>query len=67
VHEVIQIEETGHVSGITSAMAEPGQAPEVTFAVEVGGGPTMVMEVEVKVVTCPPMECRLGDASVEHP
>jgi hypothetical protein len=67
VHEVIQSEETGQVSEITPSVAEPGQAHEVTFAAEVGGGHIVVMEVEVELVTCPPMKCRLGDTSAEHP
>jgi hypothetical protein len=69
VHEVIHAEETGQVLGITPAAVEPGQMPEVTCADEVGGDPTMVMEMEVEVelVTCPPIECRLGGTSVEHP
>jgi hypothetical protein len=55
------------VLGITPAMVEPGQAPEVTFAAEVGGGPTMVIGVEVELVTCPLMNCKLGSTSAEHP
>jgi hypothetical protein len=39
----------------------------VTFAAEVGGDSTAVMEVEVELVTCQLMECRLGGTSVEHP
>jgi hypothetical protein len=67
VHKVIQDEEIGHVSKITPTAAEPGQAPEVTFAAEVGGDPTVVMEVEVELMTCLPMECTLGGTSAEHP
>jgi hypothetical protein len=32
---------------------------------EVDGGPTVVVEMEL--VTCQLMECRLGGTSVEHP
>jgi hypothetical protein len=55
------------VSERTPATAKLGQAPELTFATEVGGDPTMVMELEVELVTCRLMECRLGGTSVEHP
>jgi hypothetical protein len=65
VHKVIQAEEIEQVSEITHTAAEPGLAPEVTFAAEVRSDPTMVMEVEL--VTCQLMECRLGGTSVEHP
>jgi hypothetical protein len=37
----------------------------VTFAAEVGGDPTEV--VEVALSTCQQMECKLGDTSVAHP
>jgi hypothetical protein len=37
---------------ITPAATEPGQTPEVTFAAKVCGDPTVVMEVEVELVTC---------------
>jgi hypothetical protein len=53
VHEVIQAKKTG-------------QAPRVTSTtIEVGGGPTTVVEMELE--TCQLMECTLGDTSVEHP
>jgi hypothetical protein len=55
VHEVIQAEETGQMFGVTPADG----------AAEVGGDPTMV--VEVALVTCQLMECTLGGTSVEHP
>jgi hypothetical protein len=67
VHEVILAEVTGSVSGVTPAMTGFGQVPEVTFAAVVGGDPTIVMEVEVELLTCPSMECRLGGTLVEHP
>jgi hypothetical protein len=54
------------VSKITPAAIEPRQALEVTFPAEVGGDPTAVMEVEVGLVTCRLMECRLGSTSVQH-
>jgi hypothetical protein len=66
VHEVIQAEETRQVSGITPDAAGSGQSLEVAFAVDVGGDPTVVMEVEVEFVTGPPMKCTLGSTSVEH-
>jgi hypothetical protein len=52
MHEVIQTEETGHVSRITSTA-------------EVGGDPTVVMEVEVEVelMTYQLMGCTLGGTS----
>jgi hypothetical protein len=43
------------VSRITLATAESGQASEVTSVAEVGGDPTVV--VEVALLTCPLMEC----------
>jgi hypothetical protein len=55
VHEVIQAEATRQVSGVTPA----------TAAAEVGDDPTMV--VEVQLMTCQLMECKLGGTSVEHP
>jgi hypothetical protein len=65
---VIQAEETRQVLGVASATARPEQASEVTSAAtEVGGDPTVVMEVEVELVTCPLMECRLGGTLAEHP
>jgi hypothetical protein len=67
VHKAIQAKEIGQVSKITPAAIEPGQAPKVTFATEVGGDPTVVMEVELELMTCQMMECRLGGTSVEHP
>jgi hypothetical protein len=43
-----------------------GQAPRVTSTtIEVGGGPTAVVEMELE--TCQLMECTLGDTLVEHP
>jgi hypothetical protein len=39
----------------------------ITPAAEVGGDPTVAMEVEVELITCPPMECALGYTLVEHP
>jgi hypothetical protein len=62
---VIQAEETGQVLGVTPATTESGEAPVVTSAAEVGGNPTTVMEVAL--VTCQLMECRLGGTSVDHP
>jgi hypothetical protein len=50
---VIQAEETRQASGITPAAAAAG------------GDPTTV--VEVTLVTCQLMECRLGGTLVEHP
>jgi hypothetical protein len=67
VHEVIQAEQIGQVSGITHAVTKSRQSPEVTFTAKVGGDPTVVMEVEVELMTCPPMKCRLGGTSAEHP
>jgi hypothetical protein len=52
---VIQAEENGQVSGVTPVASDA----------EVGGDPTVVVEVEL--VTCQLMECRLGSTSVEHP
>jgi hypothetical protein len=60
---VIQAEEIGPVSGVTPVAAGSGQSLEVTFAAEVSGDPTVVMEL----VTCPLMECTLGGTSVKHP
>jgi hypothetical protein len=37
---------------IPPAAVEPGQPPGVTFATEVGSDPTVVMDVEVELVTC---------------
>jgi hypothetical protein len=65
VHEVIQAEETGPVTEITPTAAEPGQASEVAFAADAGRDPTRVMEVAL--MTCQQMECKLGDTSVEYP
>jgi hypothetical protein len=48
---VVQAEETGQVYEITYA------------ATEVGGAPTVVVEL----VTCHLLECRLGGTSGEHP
>jgi hypothetical protein len=62
---VIQAEETRQVLGVTPATTELGQASVVTSAAEVGGDPTTVMEVAL--VTCQLMECRLGGSSMEHP
>jgi hypothetical protein len=63
---VIQDEETGQVSGITPTAVESGQASEVTFAAtEVDGDATLVMEIAL--VTCQMMECKLGSTSTEHP
>jgi hypothetical protein len=67
VHEVIHAEEIGQVPGITPVAAGSRQSLEVTFAGEVGGDPTVVLEVEVELMTCPPMKCRLGGTSEEHP
>jgi hypothetical protein len=53
VHELIQAEETRQVSGVTPATAE------------VGNDPTAV--VDVQLMTCQPMECKLGGTLVEHP
>jgi hypothetical protein len=52
VHEVVQDEETGSVSGVTLAAVGFGQSLEVTPTAEVGGDPTVVMLVEVELVTC---------------
>jgi hypothetical protein len=51
---VIQAKETGQVSGVTSAAI-------------VGGDPTVATEVDVELMTCQLMECRLGGTSTEHP
>jgi hypothetical protein len=48
VLEVIQVEETGQVSGVTLVATESGQAFEVTSATEMGGDPIVVVEF----VTC---------------
>jgi hypothetical protein len=53
VHEVVQAGENGHAHGVTFAIAE------------VGDGPTTVVEVEI--MTCLQLECRLGGTSVEYP
>jgi hypothetical protein len=50
MHEVIQTEETGPVPRVTPTVAGSGQSLEVTFLAEVGGDPTMVMEVAL--MTC---------------
>jgi hypothetical protein len=50
---VVHVEETVQAHGVTFATAE------------VGGGPTAV--VEVALMTCELMECRLGSTSMEHP
>jgi hypothetical protein len=47
---VIQTEETGPVPRVTPTVAGSGQSLEVTFLAEVGGDPTMVMEVAL--MTC---------------
>jgi hypothetical protein len=52
------------VPGVTPAAVEFGQASVVTPAAEVGGDPIAVMEVAL--VTCQVMECRLGGTLVEH-
>jgi hypothetical protein len=49
---VVQAEETRQVSGVTPTVA-------------VGDDPTMVVEVEL--VTCQLLECKLGGTSVKHP
>jgi hypothetical protein len=51
---VIQAKETGQVSGVTSAAT-------------VGGDPTVATEVDVELMTCQLMECRLGGTLTEHP
>jgi hypothetical protein len=66
VHKVIQAEEIVHVLEITPTTAEPRQAPKVTFVAEVGGDRTVVMEVEVELVTCQLMECTLGGTLAER-
>jgi hypothetical protein len=53
VHDVIQTTKKGQVPRVTSVAAE------------VGGGPTVVVEVEI--LACQLMECRLGGTLVEHP
>jgi hypothetical protein len=55
MHKVIQVEEMGQVSGVTPVAA----------TVEVGDDPTIV--VEVQLMTCQLMECKLDSTSVEHP
>jgi hypothetical protein len=45
---VIQVEETGQVSGVTLVATESGRAFEVTSATEMGGDPIVVVEF----VTC---------------
>jgi hypothetical protein len=50
---------------VTYSSAKLGQVLEVTSAAEVGGVPTVVMEVAL--LTCQLMECTLGGTSVEHP
>jgi hypothetical protein len=67
VHEVIQAEEIGQVSGVTPAAIESGQASEVTSVAEVGVDPFVVMEVEMELTTFPLMECTLVGTSTEHP
>jgi hypothetical protein len=62
---VIQDEGTGQVPRVTPTVASSRQASEVTFATEVGGDPTGVMEVAL--VTCQLMECTLGGTLLEHP
>jgi hypothetical protein len=52
---VIQAEVTRQVSGVTP----------VAVAAEVGDDSTVV--VEVQLVTCQLMECKLDDTLVEHP
>jgi hypothetical protein len=39
---------------------------EVTSTAEVGGDPTAVMEVEMELVTCQLIQCRLGGTLMEH-
>jgi hypothetical protein len=51
------------VSGVTPAAAESGQGSMATSAAEVGGDPTVVMEL----MTDQLMGCRLGGTLVEHP
>jgi hypothetical protein len=65
VHEVIHPEEIRQVSEITPTAAEPGHASVVASTAEVGGDPTAMMEVEL--VTCQWMECRLSGTLAEHP
>jgi hypothetical protein len=55
----------GPVSGVTPTAAGSGQASEVTSDAEVGGDPTVVMEMAL--MTCQLMECKLSGTSVEHP
>jgi hypothetical protein len=65
VHGVIQAEESGQVSGVTPATAKSGRVSLVTSAAKVGGDPTAV--VEMALLTCQQMECKLGDTLVGHP
>jgi hypothetical protein len=46
----MQAEEIGQALEIIPVATEPRRAPEVTFTAEVGGDPTVVMEVAL--VTC---------------
>jgi hypothetical protein len=47
---MIHAEETGSVPGLTPAAVGSGKLLEVTFPGEVGGDPTVVMEVAL--MTC---------------
>jgi hypothetical protein len=67
VHEVIQAKEIGQVLTMTHIAAELRHASVVASAAEVGGDPTAVMEVEVELMTCQWMECRLSSTSAKHP
>jgi hypothetical protein len=63
---VIQVEETRQVSRVTPATTESGQVSGVTSATaKVGDDPAVVMEVAL--VNCRLIECRLGDTLVERP
>jgi hypothetical protein len=55
VHEVIQAEATRQVFWVTHVVA----------TAEVGDDPTVV--VEVQLMTCQLMECKLGGTSMEDP
>jgi hypothetical protein len=50
--------------GITPTDAGSGHASEVISAAVVGGDPTVVMEVPL--VTCQQIKCKLGGTSVEQ-
>jgi hypothetical protein len=62
VHGVIQDEGIRQVSEVTPVATGSGQTSMVTSAAEVGGDPTVVVEVEL--MTYQLVECRLSGTSV---